>query len=188
MSQTGPDTQIDLSVVHQSIVDAIATAFPNVATVDDYRDDRSPLPLPAILIELADLEAAPDADPGTEQLAMRARFEARIIIGFRTANAEREIRKLAGALGVFVHLNRFGQLIEAAEVLTITPDDFEPELDQFVVWRVEWQQIVHLGVSVWTNDGEIPGDVLWSVTPDIGPDNEDAYRTLDADAPLGGEL
>lgn len=188
MSAVGPSTEIDLSAVHQSIIDAIAAAFPAVATVEDYRDDRNGLPLPAIMVELVDMEAAPDDDPGTEQLAMRTRFEARVIIGFRTANAEREIRKLAGALGAFVHQNRFGQPIEPAEVLTITPDDFDPDLDQYVVWRVEWQQIVHLGATVWTNDGEIPTTVLFSYVPEIGLENETEYEPLELDAPLGDEL
>lgn len=188
MSQTGPNTEIDLSAVHQSIIDAIVAAFPAVVTVEDYRENRKGLPLPAIMVELVDMEAAPDEDPGTEQLAMRTRFEARIIIGFRTANAEREIRKLAGALGAFVHQNRFGQPIEPAEVLTITPDDFDPDLDQYVVWRVEWQQILHLGATVWTNEGEIPETVLFSYVPRVGIPYEDEYFELDQDAQLGDEL
>jgi len=108
-----------------------------------------------------------------------ARFEARILIGFRTPNAEREIRKLAGALGVLVHQNRWGKPVGPAELLTITPDDMDPELDQYVVWRVEWQQALHLGASVWTNAGDIPTTVLYSYEPDIGTGNEGEYEELD---------
>lgn len=172
-------TNIDLDVVHQSIVNALSLQFPDMATVEDYRENRGALPLPAILLELEDMEAAPDDDPGTEQLAVWARWSARIIIGFRTANAEREIRKLAGALGVFVHQNRFGQPIGPAEVTMITPDDMDPDLDQYVVWRVEWQQIVHLGEGVWVNDGTIPTEVLYSWSPDIGPEHEPDYEQLE---------
>jgi hypothetical protein len=171
-------TEISLDALHQAIIDAVAGQFPDLATVEDYREDRKSLPLPAVLIELVDLEAAPDEDPGTGQLAMTARFEARVIIGFRTASAEREIRKLAAALGAFARLNRWGMPVGPAEVLTIGPDDFSPELDQYVVWRVDWAQVVHLGASVWVNDGTIPNDVLYSVVPEIGPGNEDAYRNV----------
>lgn len=188
MGQQGPSTEVDLDTLHQAVIDAVAAQFPAVQTVEDYREDRKRLPLPAILIELDDFEAAPDEDPGTEQLAARCRFVARIVIGFRTANAEREIRKLAAALAAFVHLNRWGQPVEPAQVLTAAPDDFDPDLDQFVVWSVEWQQIVHLGVSVWTNEGEIPTEVLFSVAPDIGPANVDDYEAVDPDSPLGPEL
>lgn len=188
MSQTGPNTEIDLNNLHQAIIEAIALQFPSLALVEDYRDDRKALPLPAALIELVDFEGNPDEDPGTEQLPVIARFEARIIIGFRTANAEREIRKLAAAVGAFVHQRRWGLPVGPAEVLTITPDDFEPDLDQYVVWRVEWQQAVHLGQSVWTNDGTIPTTVLFSIVPDVGPEHVDDYEPVDLSSPLGPEL
>ena len=175
----GPNTEIDLDAVHQSILDAISGQFPALVTVADYREDRKRLPLPAVLVELADLEAVPEEDPGTGQLAIRARFEARVIIGFRAANAEREIRKLSGALGAFVHHNRWGQKIGPAEVLAIGPDSFDPDLDQYVVWAVEWQQIVHLGQTAWTNDGEVPETVLYSWSPEIGPEHEADYASLD---------
>lgn len=175
----GPDTEIDLGALHQAIVDAVAARFADVETVADYRDDRDRLPLPAILIELEDMEGAPDEDPGTGQLAVMARFAARVIIGFRTKSAEREIRKLAGALGAFAHLNRWDKPVGPAEVLVIGPDAFAPELDRYVVWRVEWQQVVHLGASVWTNEGDIPVTVLIGFDPDIGPGHEDDYVDID---------
>lgn len=175
----GPDTEIDLDALHTAVVNAIEEQFPSVVTVADYREDRQRLPLPAILIELDDIEAAPDEDPGTEQLAARTRWIARIIIGFRTANAEREIRKLAAALGAFIHMQRWGQPVEAAQVLTISPDTFDPSLDQYVVWAVEWQQVVHLGASVWKPDGELPETVLYSYVPRVGEPYEPEYTELE---------
>lgn len=142
-------TEVDLNALHQAVLDGIATRFPDLVTVDDYRDDRQSLPLPACLVELVDLEPDAELDPGTEQLAVLARFEARLVLGFRTTSAQREIRKLAAAVGAHVHRNRWGLPIGPAEVTAIGPDDFSPELDQHQVWRVEWQQLVHLGQSVW---------------------------------------
>lgn len=175
-----PDTAINLDGLQDAIIASIAGAFPALATVEDYREDRKQLALPAVLINLTDFEPDPDADPGTEQLAAIARFEALIVIGFRTANAKREIRKLAAALGLHVHMNRWGQPVEAARVTSIVPDDFAPELDRFEVWRVEWQQIVHIGTSVWNNDGIIPTQVFVSFSPDVGSDNEAEYIDVQA--------
>jgi len=188
MSYTGPNTETTLDAVQQAITAAIAAQFPAVQTVEAYRENRRSLPTPAILLELEEFEAAPDEDPGTEQLAARCRFVARIVIGFRTADAEREIRRLSAALAAFVHRNRWGLPVEPAEVLTAAPDAFDAELDQFVVWSVEWQQIVHLGATVWTAEGEIPTTILTSWDPEIGPENEDEYEPLETDAPLGVEL
>lgn len=181
----GPIIELDLDALHNAIIDRLAAAIPDVVTVEAYSDDRRTLQAPAILVELEDFEAAPDDNPGTEQLAVVARFSARIVIGFRTANAKRAIRKLAAAVGVVVHRNRWGLHVGPAEVLTITPDDFEPALDQFEVWRVEWQQPLALGAGVWVNDGSIPTEVLFSVVPDIGTDHEDDYEAISLTSPLG---
>lgn len=179
MSQQGPDTEIDLDAVHQAVLAALAAQFPSVATVEDYRTERQSLPLPAILVELEDFEAVPEEDPGTGQLAARARFVARIVLSFRTASAERAIRKLAAAVGAFAHLNRWGVPVEPAQVLTIAPEEFEPELDQFVCWSVEWQQVVHLGASVWTPEGKLPEEVLYSYEPRVGIPYEPWYTELE---------
>ena len=90
-------TMISLDALHEAIVRAIQRKFPALVTVEAYRQVRGGLPVPACLVELAELEAADDLDPGTEQLAVMARFEARLVIGFRQGglNPGLEIRKLA---------------------------------------------------------------------------------------------
>ena len=177
MTGPQPDTALDLDALHDGIIASIRAAFPDLAAVEDYREDRQALPIPAVLIELTELEPSPDEDPGTEQLAALARFDAHIVLGFRTPQIKREIRKLAAALAFHIHGSRWGQRVGPAEVTAIAPDDFTPELDQFEVWRVEWQQLVHIGESVWRNDGATPVPVFsWS--PDIGPGNEVKYQPL----------
>lgn len=170
-------TVITLDALHEAIVAAIRQQFPSLATVEAYRQPRGTLPLPACLVELAELEAADDLDPGTGQLALQARFEARLVIGFRQEgrNPGLEIRKLAAALAHFVHQQRWGLPVGAADVLGCWPDDFDPGLDQFECWRVEWQQVIHLGESVWTDEGQTPTPYLaWA--PEIGAAHESDYQ------------
>lgn len=174
------NTVTTLDAVHAGIVAAIAAQFPDLATVEAYRLDRKNLPVPACLIELTEMDAAPDDDPGTEQQAVNARFEARLVIGFRQGakNPRLEIRKLAAAVAAFVRLRRWGCPIGPAEVLGAYPDDFDPELDQYECWRVEWRQLIHLGDTVWTDDGTVPTPVFsWS--PEIGIQHEPDYVGFD---------
>jgi len=157
-------TNIDLEALMEAVVTRIAVAFPAFSTVSDYDALRSGLAIPACLITLEDFEAEPDANPLTGQLAVMVRWRARVVIGFKTPSAKREIRKLAAALALFIHGQRWGLPVEAAAVTVIAPDDFEPALDQFEVWSVDFQQTVHLGESVWVNDGSIPDLVFSSWT------------------------
>src|SRR5690606_27856540 len=101
--------EVGLDALHAAIVADIKAAFPALATVEFYREtsDRVRLELPACLLELSEMELAEDEDPGTEQTAVEARFEARLIIGFRTPDAKVEIRKLAGAFAAFLRHRRW---------------------------------------------------------------------------------
>jgi hypothetical protein len=175
------NTVTTLDAVHAGIVSTLQAQFPALH-VEAYRLDRKVLTVPACLIELSEMDAAPDVDPGTEQLAVMTRFEAKLVIGFRqgTNNPKLEIRKLAAAVAAFVRLQRWGCPIGPAEVIGAYPDDFDPELDQFECWRVEWRQIIHLGESVWAdwNAGDPPGQVLVGYAPAIGADHEGDYTEL----------
>jgi hypothetical protein len=169
------DTAIDLEALMEAVVARIRAAFPSFVTVNDFDALRTGLALPACLITLEDFEAEPEADPLTGQLALLVRWRARVVIGFKTPAAKREIRKLAAALGFFIHGQRWGLPVEAAAVTVIAPDDFEPSLDQFEVWSVDFQQMINLGESVWVNDGVIPDVVL-------------SNWTRDGDAPVEGDF
>lgn len=174
------DTITTLDAVHDGIIAAIAAQFPGLKTVDAYLLDRRNLPVPACLIELTEMDAVPDDDLGTGQLAVVARFEALLVIGFRQGcrNPKREIRNLAAKVAAFVRLQRWGQPVGAAEVIGAYPDDFGPELDQYECWRVEWTQYMMLGTdNAWAddNEGAPPSQVLASFAPDIGSSNEGSY-------------
>lgn len=163
--------------IHSAILDAIRAQFPDLRTVAAYHPERERLALPACLVELEELEASPDDDPGTEQLAVEARFCARLVIGFRHAPtpAKLEIRRLAAAFAAWARLQRWGLPVGPVEIIGAAPDDFSPELEQYECWRVEWKQTLHLGESVWQETGITPVPYL-SWVPEIGEAHKDAYQ------------
>ncbi|AUR12866.1 hypothetical protein PhaeoP48_02904 [Phaeobacter inhibens] len=169
---------IDLDNLHEAIKAEISARFPAVATVEDYGAPRKDLVLPAILVELVDMEVDPDSDPGTEQLPVISKWAARVVLSFRDDNVKREIRKLAGALGVLVHQNRWGLKAGPAQVTYIGPDAFDPDFDNVEVWAVEWDQQIDLGQSVWTGEGVTSDRVMIGYAPKIGPGQEGDYSEL----------
>lgn len=183
------NTEVTLEQVHDAIVASIRAQFPGLKTVEAYRLDRKNLPVPACLIELTEMEITHDAfDPGTEQLAVTARFEARLLIGFKTPRAKLSIRQLAAALAHFARTNRWGVPVGPGQVIGAYPDDFDPELDQYECWRVEWTNVVHIGAPTWEDAGTTPTSALYSWAPNIGPGHESHYRPLPELLPPGAEL
>jgi hypothetical protein len=174
------NTDIDLDTLHAAITADIAARFPDLQTVEFYRsdeqEDRKTLPTPACVLDLSEMEASPDDDPETEQLAVVAHFEASLVLRFNTPNAKRSVRRLAAAFAAWIHKRRWNDPANPAKKLPTGPcvvvgaykDDFsgltagqrDMPLDQFEIWKVEWRQIVHLGQGVWNDEGETPTDVF----------------------------
>lgn len=155
-------TQVDLFDLHESMLNAIKEAFPVLQTVECYRDDRTTkVTMPAALLELTEMEADPAQDPGTEQLAVTARFELRFILGFRSRESKLQARALSAAFAAHLRKNPRWPGIPSgpAEVIGCYRDEFDPELDQYEVWRVEWAHTLHLGDSTWDPEGITPTTV-----------------------------
>jgi len=172
-------TEIDLDALQAAIESDIRAAFPSLVNVEFYGETRSGMALPACLLELCEFEDSAEHDPGTEQLAVTARFEARfIILGVQTKASKKSVRKLVAAFSAWLRLRRWTDVAHAgkklptgpAQFLSAEPDPFHPEADQYECWRVEWQQVLHLGTSVWKPDpgATVPTEVNSAFAPDNG--------------------
>ena len=171
-------TGITIDDLHEIIISNLKSAFTNIITVDDYNAPRKKLEVPALLIELEDLERF-EEQPGTAQLSMLCNFQARVILPFTSENVRREIRKLATSVAVYIEGQRWIEGCGVASVTSISQDAFTPHQDQFEVWSIEWSQEIWLGEPIWKNDGNIPAEVLASWSPEIGPDNEPEYTPIE---------
>lgn len=187
------NTEITLDQFYAAVTADIKAAFPAYVTVEFDREDRETIPLPAILLEIKDFEDASDKDPGTGQWSTNARVEAYVILNFRTDAVKLEVRKAATALAVWLRLRHFSNPDAPGKALPTGPveligarkDDFEPELDQYEVWCVDWNQNLQLGISVYDGetDGTTPGKPLYSWAPEIGQGHEDNYSEVLPPAP-----
>lgn len=181
-----PNAFLDLDALHDAIVADIKAQFPDLVTVEFYRtEERHNLPVPAVLLDLCEFENETDLDVGTDQLAVSARFEAQIIFGFKSPNVKMEIRKFTAAFAAWLRLRRWtGISTDAAQVISCHPDEFDPRLDEYEVWCVEWTQGLYLGNSVWEdNSGALPNTVFVGYKPNIGTEHESDYTNLD-DGPI----
>jgi len=182
------DTSLDFDLIHAQIAAQIQAHYPAFKTVEFYRDDETEnIPTPAILMEMSEVEPDLTEDAGTGQLPAYLRFEARIIMGIRTPAVKRAVRKAACALAGWLHLKAWANGVNAGpcEVVAVSPDEFDPRLDKWAVWRVEWRQQVFLGDSVWDgeNDGTVP-ESQYSFAPRIGIPYADEYIPLDGSEPF----
>ena len=139
--------------LHQKICTTLKEEIPAIQTCEVYPTIRREIIAPAVFVELVSLE--PGKDPGTEELALKARFEARVIVDGR--NSSVVVRELAAEIARVVNRNTWGvENISPGEFLSSEVDDFKPELDAYLVWLVEWTHELHIGESIWSEAGIIP--------------------------------
>ncbi|GFQ91486.1 spike protein [Trichonephila clavata] len=141
--------------LHQKICTTLKEEIPAIQTCEVYRVIRREIIAPAVFVELASLE--PGKDPGTEELALRARFEARVVVDGTVENSSIVVRSLAAEVARVVSKNTWNMKnIAPGEFLSAEVDDFKPELDAYLVWLVEWTHEVHTGQSMWSETGIKP--------------------------------
>ncbi|MBD0392212.1 hypothetical protein IC220_07360 [Wolbachia endosymbiont of Pentalonia nigronervosa] len=136
--------------LHNAICTTLKREIPAIQTCEVYPAIRKELVAPAVFVELASLE--PGKDAGTEELALKARFEARIVIDSTVENASIIVRALAAEVAKVVNKNTFNMNISPGEFLSAEVDGFRPELDAYSVWLVEWAHEVHVGQSIWKEE------------------------------------
>lgn len=152
--------------LHNAICTTLKREISSIQTCEIYPAIRKELVAPAVFVELVSLE--PGKDPGTEELALKARFEARIVIDSTIENAAIIVRSLAAEVARVVNKNTWDvENVSAGEFISAGGDDFRPELDAYLVWMVEWVHEVHLGKSIWSGTGIIPHTI--SVGENVRP-------------------
>ncbi|MFP3022079.1 MAG: hypothetical protein ACEY3K_03780, partial [Wolbachia sp.] len=78
--------------LHKAICSTLKEEIPAIQTCEIYPAIRKELLAPAVFVELSSFEKG--HDPGTEELALKARFEARIVIDSTIENAAIIVRTL----------------------------------------------------------------------------------------------
>lgn len=137
-----------LTELQKAICRILKKEISAIQTCEVYPTIRKELLAPAVFVELVSLESG--KDPGTEELALKARFEARIVIDSTIENAAIIVRTLAAEVARVVNKNTWNvENVSPGEFISGGGDDFRPELDAYLVWLIEWVHYLHVGESVW---------------------------------------
>lgn len=167
------DETLTFDQLYQAIEQHLQQHLPGVQTVAAWPNIENHIPLPAVFLEMSEIE--PGVDIGTGETTMVCKFEARIIVDPLQSDHHRQVVQLATQLIVLLRAQNWGLPVECAEFIQAVQDWTRPELDGYTVWLVEWSQTIYLGAEEWPWPDEPPGTLLIGVSPDIGPDSREQY-------------
>ncbi|MCF6180049.1 MAG: hypothetical protein L3J63_11775 [Geopsychrobacter sp.] len=164
--------------LHDAIETHLRAAFTRaeLPTCEQYPDLRKKILAPAVLIELDEL--VPADDPGTDELALTARFAAYVVLQ-QTAKAGLAAANLAALVALrVVQGGRFGQPVGPARLTRVAAADFKPELIGYAAWVAEWNHEIRIGDSTWDGTGIPVTQIMLGWSPDIGLGHEADYEEV----------
>ncbi|MEO4030019.1 hypothetical protein [Chromobacterium vaccinii] len=132
--------------LQKTIEARLQEALSPAVVVELYPQLVDGMSLPRVALELD--EFAPGIDAGSNQLALVATIQARVIIDPNEEDAELRIRQLAARVALEVYrAHGFGLgYVAPAKVRRLVPDGFSrPELEGYLVWLVEWTHEIDIG-------------------------------------------
>ncbi|MQG94493.1 hypothetical protein [Pseudomonas sp. MN1F] len=169
------DDPIPLGRVYTAMEEHIRQTVPALCYVGTMPEGVQQVDLPAVVLELAGFEDA-EKDPGTGEVAVDARFEARVIVGQEEPNCLHIAAFVAAQLTVLLRMQSWGLPVEFAQFMRAERDWSRPELDNCAVWVVEWTQVIYLGFEEWPWPNQPSGSLVFGFSPDTGPGSEHQYQ------------
>lgn len=159
---------MDLSSMHQSIIAGLS-AIDGVNFVDEMPKRRDEVTLPAIFVDLGELE--PAEDPGTGELGLYAHWEARVIISSQQNVAD--IWSLCAAIMFWLFDFTWPEEnIGRPKLKQAAPDHFSPDFQGHRVWLIEWMQEIRVGENIWGGEGVIPQTLVINACGDFDSEVE----------------
>ncbi|MEO8640385.1 hypothetical protein [Pseudomonas sp.] len=162
------DQPFSLDQLYLAVEQHLATHLPGVQTVSAWPNIQDRIALPAVFLELAEIE--PGIDIGTGETTLVCKFEARIIVDPINPLHQQQAVQLATQLAVILRAQTWGLEVEPAEFVQALQDWTQPALDGYTVWLVEWTQQVYLGVEEWPWPDQPPGMLLFGFNNDVKED------------------
>jgi len=166
------DEPFSLDQLYQAVEQHLVRHLLGVQTVRAWPNIQDRIALPAVFLELAEIE--PGTDLGTGETTLVCKFEARIIVDPIHPLHQQQAVQLVTQLAVLLRAQTWGLEVEPAEFVQALQDWTQPALDGYTVWLVEWTQQIYVGPEEWPWTDQSPGSLLFGFNNDA---NEEVVST-----------
>ncbi|VVO78271.1 hypothetical protein PS858_01671 [Pseudomonas fluorescens] len=161
----------ELTTLHDAITATLSAAMPKVLHVEAFPELGSKVRTPALLYGLTDMTLGTDRGEG--KTALIGRFQSCILIDADREKASLQAAILASLMAAALKDQWWGLDFVLGPPLHIhaQPEAPTKELEQFVMWSVQWIQHFEVGEAEWLWPDEPPGSLVFDMDPGDGPVN-----------------
>jgi hypothetical protein len=147
---------------------------------DETGQTRKAILAPAILLGLEQIDHEEADSDGTDRIPTRLYLIADCLLPASIDAAANQVREFGDAVAAHIWRNRWGLAPDVGwpEALSSQPAQLDPDGGGYIVWRVMWEQLAHMGESYWAG-GITPSEVYLGIAPRIGAAHIEDYWRVD---------
>lgn len=160
----------ELTTLHDAITRIISERMPRVLHVEQFPELDAQVNTPALLYGITDITLGTDRGEG--KTALVGRFQSCILVDADRPKASLQAAILATQMAAVLKDQWWGGLdfvTGPPEQVHAQPEAPTADLEQFVMWSVQWIQPFEVGKFTWPWPDEPPGSLLVEIEPGDGP-------------------
>jgi len=162
----------ELTTLHDAITRIISERMPRVLHVEQFPELDAQVNTPALLYGITDMTLGTDRGEG--KTALIGRFQSCILVDADRPKASLQAAILAAQMTTVLKDQWWGLdfVTGPPEQVHAQPEAPTAELEQFVMWSVQWVQPFEVGEFTWPWPDESPGGSVspeGEFTSDTGP-------------------
>ncbi|CAN7363769.1 hypothetical protein [Pseudomonas sp. LjRoot263] len=156
----------ELTTLHEAITRTISAAMPRFLHVEQFPELGSEVQTPALLYGLTDMTLGTDRGEG--KTALIGRFQSCILVDATRKKASLQAAILASQMVAILRYQMWDLdfVTGPPENIHAQPEAPTQDLEQFVMWSVQWTQNFEVGEFEWPWPDEPPGSLMFGLSGD----------------------
>lgn len=172
-------TPILMASYHDAVLSALR-GISWVVNADDYPEEVTQIDTPAVYFSIVGWENAPGSDG---QLRVEFEHDLFVVVDRSATNEITKpqiyIRTAAADLSQWIEGQTFGlKGLEPARFVSAGPDEFDPVMAAYIVWRITFTQVAAMGEDPFESKAGPLKKVFLGKAPNIGSAHVDDYRLI----------
>jgi hypothetical protein len=159
----------ELTTLHDAITRIISERMPRVLHVEQFPELDAQVNTPALLYGITDMTLGTDRGEG--KTALVGRFQSCILVDADRPKASLQAAILAAQMTTVLKDQWWDVdfVTGPPEQVHAQPEAPTAELEQFVMWSVQWIQPFEVGEFTWPWPDEPPGSLVFNIEPGDEP-------------------
>ena len=159
----------------QAVIDHLTVKLHWLKSITEYPDEFGSIVPPCAYFGVLDWDRS-EEQRMTGELSVDLNCQLIIVFGQDGTVSQKKVRDAAMAASLHIDDQRFGLDAEPAQFISAQPFSFEPDLEQYVTWSLDFKQTIEIGIDEFDAEPDFqPTGIFLRETVCRTDDNQGEY-------------